>query len=199
MSRKTNDYDPREGKGNYGPGGFSDMYDNGKMKSVDHDQHPGGVTGIPFEEDMDIQSMRAGGRENVYFKPDQRMEPARDADLGFGSSGTAWNWHINNGEDYTGKGPKDWKLSDERLKERVCEVLYHSHDVDPSEMEIKVEDRVVYLSGKIRSKGMKNVAEDLIASIPGVEDVFTRLKIQNTDNFQLSEKALNEARSTDKS
>lgn len=183
---------PGKANDNYGPGGFSDMYDNGKMRSVDRDQHPGGVTGVPFEEDIDIQSMRAGGRENVYFNPDKRMEPPRDADLGFGNSGTAWNSNI-------GKGPKDWKLSDERLKERVCEVLYHSHDVDPSEMEVKVEDGVVYLSGKIRSKGMKNVAEDLVASIPGVEDVFTRLKIADTDNFQLSEKAMKEAQSTGES
>jgi osmotically-inducible protein OsmY len=57
--------------------------------------------------------------------------------------------------------------------------------VDASEMEVKVEESCVYLYGNISSRGMKSVAEDLVGSIPGVEDVFTRLKIKGTSNFHL--------------
>lgn len=100
---------------------------------------------------------------------------------------------------YAGSGPKGWRISDEKLQERVCEVLTHSHEVDPTEMEVSVEEGVVYLKGQIRSRGMKNVAIDLVDSIPGVMDVFTQLKIGDTSNFKLSGKALKEARSTGES
>jgi osmotically-inducible protein OsmY len=91
------------------------------------------------------------------------------------------------------------ELSDEKLQRRVKDVLSHSHDVDPSEIEINVEDSVVYLKGNIRSQGMKVVAQDLVASIPGVLDVFAELHVTDTDNFYLSPTALKEARSTDQS
>lgn len=175
-------------KDNFGPGGFSDQYDNSRIKSMDRNQHPGGVTGIPIEDDFDLDEMDFNPKHGeAYYYRGKRSEPARNADLSIGPSGTSWNRDLDqrNDKSYYGKGPKGWKLSDEKLREKVCEVLLHSHEVDASEMEVKVEEACVYLSGNISSKGMKNVAEDLVGSIPGVEDVFTRLKIKNTSNFQL--------------
>jgi hypothetical protein len=169
-------------KDNYGPGGFSDQYDNERSRSVDRDQHPGGVTGTPFEDDMDLEMDFTPRHGEAFYYPGKRSEPARDADLGLGSSGTNWNSGISN---FYGRGPKNWKISDEKLREKVCEVLLHSHEVDASEIEVSVKDRVVNLQGHISSKGMRRVAEDLVGSIPGVEDVFTQLKIQSTSNFQL--------------
>lgn len=198
MPRKEK-YDPKKVQGNFGPGGFSDQYDNEHMRSVDRDQNQGGVTGMPFEDDIDLEDVKLTpekGESHLTNHPD-RTEPERDADLSLGGAGTSWNWGLNRATDYTGRGPKGWKLTDEKLKERISEVLLHSHDVDPSGLEVDVQDRVVYLRGSIASKGMKRVAEDLVGSIPGVEDVFTELKIGNPQGYQLSQKALEEARKTD--
>jgi hypothetical protein len=170
-------------KDNYGPGGFGDQYDNNKMRSMDRDQHIGGVTGTPFEDERDLGMDFNPRHGEAYYYPHKRLEPARDADLSRGSSGTNWNTHL---PDYTGYGPKNWKITDEKLKERICEVLLHSFEVDASEIEVDVKDRIVNLKGNISSKGMRRVAEDLVGSIPGVEDVFTQLKIQNTSNFQIN-------------
>ena len=172
----------------YGPGGFSDQYDNERFRSLDRDQNPGGVTGTPFEDEYDIDTMDFFPRHGeAYRYPEKRKEPRRDID------------RYNNEHGHSGKGPKDWKLSDEKIRERVCEVLLHSHEVDATEMDVTVEDACVYLKGNISSRGMKRVAEDLVGSIPGVDDVFTELKIKNTSNFQLSDQALKEARNTDQS
>lgn len=197
MPKKKSHYDPEKVHGNFGPGGFSDQYDNQKFRSLDQDQHRGGVTGISFEDEVELGNMnfspQKGERFNVDY--DDRREPERDADLSLGSSGTRWN-SPNQQRNYAGVGPKGWKLSDEKLKERVSEVLLHSHEVDPSGLEVTVEDSIVYLKGRIRSKGMRTVAEDLIASIPGVEDVFTELTIE--DSYRLSPEAYNEAIQTDR-
>ena len=172
----------------YGPGGFSDQYDNEKFRSLDRGQNPGGVTGTHFEDEYDLETMDFFPRHGeAYHYPDKRKEPRRDIN------------RYNADAGHAGRGPKDWKLSDEKIRERVCEVLLQSHEVDATEMEVTVEEACVYLNGNISSVGMKRVAEDLVGSIPGVEDVFTSLKIKNTSNFQLSDKALNEARRTDQS
>ncbi len=171
-------------KDNYGPGGFGDQYDNNKMRSMDRDQHIGGVTGIPFEDERDLSMDFSPRHGEAYYYPHKRMEPARDADLSRGSSGTNWNSNI---KDYTGYGPKNWKISDERLREKVCDVLLHSIEVDASEVEVEVKDRVVTLSGNISSKGMGRIAEDLVESIPGIEDVFSRFTIKDTSNFRFTE------------
>jgi hypothetical protein len=175
-------------KDNFGPGGFGDQYDNNKMRSMDRDQHPGGVTGIPFEDDLHVDNADFAPKKGEAFRyRGKRCEPSRDADLGLGRSGTNWNRDIHQYVDnsYYGKGPKGWKFADEKLKERVCEVLLHSHEVDASEIDVSVEEGCVYLNGNISSNGMKRVAVDLVDSIPGVEDVFTQLNIKNTSNFQL--------------
>lgn len=181
MARKRK-YDSQGVKDNFGPGGFRDQYDNSKIKSIDDDQNPGGVTGIPFEDDIDLDVMKFSPEkgESLLINHLDPVEPDRDADLGVGRSGTNWNWNLD-----LDKSPhfedRARMISDKKLKDKILDVLLHSHDVNPSHLEINVRDSVVYLNGYIESEGMKTVAEDLIQSIPGVEDVFTDLKIQNSD------------------
>ena len=58
-----NRYRPEKVQGNFGPGGLGDQYDNEHMKSIDRDQHPGGVTGIPFEDEFDIDEFKFSLKE----------------------------------------------------------------------------------------------------------------------------------------
>ncbi len=175
MPKSSRSYDPKQVKGNFGPGGFSDQYDNSKMRSMDRDQHPGGVTDIPFHDEFHLDEIKLSperGESYAEHHPD-RTAPSRDSDLSVGSAGTDWNRDIKNYDrGYLTK-------NDAKLKERVSEVLLNSLEVDASDIEVNVDDGVVYLEGSIRTKGMMDIAVDLILSIPRVEDVFTNLKIHS--------------------
>jgi hypothetical protein len=201
---------------NYGPGSFSDQYDNRRLRSLDDDIHPGGVTGVPFEDDIDplTEDMKPNHGETQRRR--FRRESPRDSDLGRGEMGTNYNEKFDGNDPYfnlarsnlrpdlhpensfVGRGPKGWKKSDERILEDVSLALNRSREVDASEIEVRVEDACVYLKGKMRSKGMRRVAEDLVGSVPGVQDVFTNIKI-DPEPFRLSPRALSEARRTDES
>jgi hypothetical protein len=201
MARKESHYDPHKVRGNFGPGGLGDQYDNERFRSLDRDQNPGGVTGVPLDDDFDLHDMRFAPERSETRTANEPVheEPARDADLSLGAAGTSWNQGLRGRRDFSGVGPRGWELSDERLKERVSDVLLHSLEVDASDLDVFVEERVVYLKGTIRSKSMRRVAEDLILSVPGVEDVFTTDLSLGEESYRPSPRALDEARRTDKS
>lgn len=80
-------------------------------------------------------------------------------------------------KDFSGHGPKKIHLSDERLYDDVCELLMADPDIDADEIEVQVQDALVTLSGTVETKKLKRYAEEVVADIPGVEDVQNNLKL----------------------
>ncbi|GEM_PF-3525924 len=79
---------------------------------------------------------------------------------------------------YRGLGPRNYRRSDDLIKEDVCEALYRSTVVDASEIEVKVEDGIVQLVGFVESREQKKLAEEYAENLAGVEDVYNDLRIQ---------------------
>jgi hypothetical protein len=79
---------------------------------------------------------------------------------------------------FSGKGPKNWTRSDQRIHDDVCEMLTHDDHVDASDVEVTVEEGEVMLTGFVPDRRMKHLAEDVIEHIAGVRDVHNRLRIR---------------------
>ncbi len=79
---------------------------------------------------------------------------------------------------HAGKGPKNYKRADERIREDVSEALKHHPGVDASEIEVSVKDGVVMLSGTVESRQMKRLAEESVEEISAVADVKNELRIE---------------------
>ena len=99
--------------------------------------------------------------------------------------GEAW---VNDEEykrqtNFTGHGPKNYKRSDDRIYEEVCEALMKDRHVDASTIGVKVEKRVVYLSGKVNSRQIKKLAEAIVEDLPGVQDVRNELTIVPSESL----------------
>jgi hypothetical protein len=77
---------------------------------------------------------------------------------------------------YVGKGPKNYSRSDERVREDVCEILSDG-TVDASDVEVKVDGGVVYLTGTVIDKDMKRRIEDKAEQVRGVEVVENNLRV----------------------
>lgn len=77
-----------------------------------------------------------------------------------------------------GKGPKDYKRSDARIYEDVCETLLNDRQVDASDIEVEVQSGLVTLRGSVDNRAMKKEAERCIEEVSGVEDILNLLKIQ---------------------
>lgn len=89
-------------------------------------------------------------------------------------------WNIGAGSDrpsYRGRGPKNYRRSDERIREEICERLTMDHDVDASDIEIAVSEGIVTLSGSVNERRAKRIAEDICDSVRGVRDVQNTLRV----------------------
>lgn len=80
------------------------------------------------------------------------------------------------GEHY-GKGPRNWNRSDKNIRNDVCEALYFHPEIDASEIEVKVQDGIVILSGAVRSRGVKKLIENCAESVSGVRDIRNEIQL----------------------
>lgn len=89
---------------------------------------------------------------------------------------------VENVKSFFGVGPKGYRRSDERIREDVCEALSEHPEVNAAEIEVRVKDGHVILTGTVDNRWMKRQAEDAVAYVSGVEDVRNELTIpRNTD------------------
>jgi osmotically-inducible protein OsmY len=80
-----------------------------------------------------------------------------------------------------GRGPSGYKRSDDRIHEDVSDRLYEDHDIDASEIDVRVADGVVTFEGTVEDRSMKRLAEDLALDVVGVSDVINHLTIRRED------------------
>lgn len=77
---------------------------------------------------------------------------------------------------HAGRGPRDYRRSDGRILEDVCEWLAEDPRVDASDIDVSVTDADVTLRGHVADRRMRRLAEDIAARVPGVRDVFNQLR-----------------------
>jgi hypothetical protein len=78
---------------------------------------------------------------------------------------------------FAGRGPRGYRRSDERISEDVCQALTDDPDVDASNIEVKVQDGEVTLTGTVDSRRIKRHTEDLAESVTGVKEIHNQLRI----------------------
>lgn len=83
------------------------------------------------------------------------------------------------GGNYAGRGPRNYRRSDERIREDVSEELTRHPGIDASEIDVHVQDGEVTLSGTVRDRDTKYLAEDVAESCAGVTEVRDELRVEH--------------------
>jgi len=81
---------------------------------------------------------------------------------------------------FSGKGPKGYQKSDERLQEDICERLTEHGEIDASEIEVKVQQGEITLSGTVQDRESKRLAEDIAESCSGVKEVHNQIRVNRS-------------------
>jgi hypothetical protein len=167
--RFTSEPSVREGYRDYG-----DRYGRNYSSTIDRDRDvERGPAFQPYARGA--SSFRTGSQE---FGPE-----------GYGSSGTS-GWTRGYGREwrtteqwrvpgpYTGRGPKGYQRSDERIREELSDRLTAHGQIDASDIEVRVQGGEVSLIGFVDSREAKRSAEDLAEDIQGVREVHNQLRIR---------------------
>lgn len=83
------------------------------------------------------------------------------------------------GEDFRGRGPKNYVRSDERLREEINERLTADPQIDASEIDVDVQQGRVVLKGFVDRRQTRYRVEDL-AEACGAQDIDNQLRIGPT-------------------
>jgi len=126
------------------------------------------------------------GRAGAEDEAQDRSAYGSSSRSGYGAYGTrpygsnSGRFGAAQGTSYSGRGPKGYTRSDDRIREDVCERLSENDEVDASDIEVQVKDRKVTLSGSVENRRMKHIAEDLAEAVSGVDDVDNRVTVRKT-------------------
>lgn len=121
-------------------------------------------------DDPAILSVPSASAPSVYDGYAERM----GGDRGSGAYGHPRG---RPGEDFRGRGPKNYVRSDERVREDIAERLTFDPQIDAGDIVIDVRDGLVVLTGSVDRRQTRYRVEDLVSSCPGVREVDNRLGI----------------------
>ena len=84
---------------------------------------------------------------------------------------------------HRGRGPKNYRRSDERIRDDINDRLTDYPYLDASDIEVEINNGEVVLTGTVESRYAKRMAEDVTEDVSGVTHVENRLRVrQNTSN-----------------
>lgn len=176
-------HDPRRGYAQ--SGGPSRVYNRDVDMGGSHWSGASGRGGIAypsrFDEGASGEGRRFGGA-NDFGAHD--YGPSRGSDMGFMSPYHQQELRRDPGErdrdrgPHWGKGPKGYRRSDARILEDVCEAIADQGHIDASDVEVKVEEGVVVLTGTVGLRHHKRSLEILVENCRGVDEVRNELRLR---------------------
>jgi osmotically-inducible protein OsmY len=158
----------RTGSGGYGYDPMRERGYAGGYGAADYGRTGSSRFGRGSREDDEDRGFfeRAGDEVRSWFG-DEDAERRREQDMGEGRYG-----------EHRGRGPKNYARSDDRIRDDVNDRLTDDPHIDASDIEVRVSDHEVTLSGHVNSRFAKRHAEDIAESVSGVTHVQNNLRVR---------------------
>lgn len=129
---------------------------------------------------------------------DYGRAPREDRSFGGGRGGGAFSGGHNEiveavtdgrrstGEHH-GRGPKDYRRSDDRIREDINDRLTDDGWLDATHIDVSVSEREVTLSGTVNDRAAKRRAEDIAERVSGVSDVQNNLRVKPSGSGEVND------------
>ena len=160
-------------------GGRQQYGDRGEQYGGGHyrgSQYGGQYGGEQFGSGQYGGSQYRGGQQSGRWQPYGEGGQQFRSGSSTSQSGRGQSRGMGNG--FSGKGPKGYTRSDDRIKEDISDALMSNDDIDASEIEIEVRSGEVTLKGTVDSRWAKRQAEDVVDNVQGVQNVQNSLRVQ---------------------
>jgi hypothetical protein len=118
---------------------------------------------------------RSGERGYMSEEDYDRGTPLYGGNIGYGRS---YGSEMQGEGRHKGKGPRNYRRSDSRIREDINDRLTDDPMVDASEIDVAVQNCEVTLTGTVDDREAKRRAEDIAESVSGVAHVENRIKVR---------------------
>jgi hypothetical protein len=81
---------------------------------------------------------------------------------------------------HAGRGPRGYQRADDRIRDEVNDRLTAHGFIDATDIECKVENGEVLLTGFVESRAAKRAAEDVADDVAGVREVHNHLRVRQS-------------------
>ena len=135
----------------------------------------------PDDDSKGMGNDFTGGNFGSNTRSDGFWEDTRQQTGSFDATRGVYNTRQNEGP-HRGKGPRGYQRSSDRIREDVCDRLGEDAHIDASDVDVRVENNEVILSGTVHSREEKRRAEDLAESISGVRNIQNQLRVDQHSN-----------------
>jgi len=85
---------------------------------------------------------------------------------------------------HSGRGPRNYKRSDQRIEEDINERLTEHGTLDATDIEVTVQGGEVTLKGNVENRQAKRLAEEVAEGVSGVKDVTNQIKVQQQSSSE---------------
>lgn len=122
------------------------------------------------------------GYNDPRYSSESRMD--RTSSFGeqtYGSQGAGFG--TTSGQ-HSGKGPKGYKRSDDRIKEEVSDLIMRHDEIDGTDIEVEVNAGEVTLTGTVPDRSLKHLVENLIDRTLGVGEIHNHLRVKRGDSME---------------
>jgi osmotically-inducible protein OsmY len=103
---------------------------------------------------------------------------------GYGGSQYGSGQYGQTRQDRIVRPPRNYKRSDDRIREDVCEAIMRAQDVDAGDVEVQVSGTEVTLTGVVEDRHDKRRIEDIAHDVTGVSEVNNQLRTKAGSRFQ---------------
>lgn len=150
---------------------YQDETGSYEKPSFGHSDRLGATYGRPANN-SEYGVYGANSGENYGANPSYRTESNRNLER------MNTNQRDNARVDYRGRGPRNYRRSDERIREDINDSLTEHDEIDATDIEVDVQNGDVILSGWVFDYYSKRTAEYLAEDVRGVVNVENRLRIR---------------------
>lgn len=91
--------------------------------------------------------------------------------------------------EHVGRGPRSYRRSDARIEEDVNERLTMNGQLDATHVLVNVTNGIIILSGNVRTRRAKRLAEAIAEGVFGVKDVRNELHVEEATGGPVSSEA----------
>lgn len=123
----------------------------------------------------DFQSGRDGYPEATSYR---RQMTGAGGDYRYGRGIDYRDYGANPGAPVSRRMPRGYVRPDERIRDDLCERLYHAQGVDVGEVSVEVSHGDVTLAGEVPDRAMRYRIEDICALCSGVGDIDNRIRVR---------------------